>query len=841
MDGDGSLSGAAAAAAAAAVDWPIDVPDGEQDADDALFFSPDDHDSSSSSSGSAGGDPGAWLFDVLSRSEPLDGAAAAAPAVTSQVQLPAVRAKKRRRNFGGATLSAEEVEAFMQEGLEARPLVLNLASTPQVACGGWVFKEAGKNIRPADPRADKWRRGGGAGAATDLPNSLEPRVRRRYGYVVPAEGSPRLRYHQYCRLIPAEREPGVAQRGGDSANVVEDSQTWLYHVLSEPPPVVPLAPTPTTSVDDHSSRITKVLGTLHVQAESKPVAADMHDPVLRLSAPTRDAGQIIDFVHFEAAGRNLGGIYHGDHGLQLRSAAGDFAEWHPAKNRDELPYPEGSVVGLFSGKISLRTADADMVAVVSRRAMCVGSFPGPDKAVDGDIIAYLGQVPVRVRGRVAAGDLLVPSLRHDGTAVAWQHETKDGKRGDAQMLVVGVAMSGHLPGDNRGDANSADIGTVDALITPPSAQGQGRQHQQRQVVNPVLEFMTYQHRSSKRRHGIVLRSCIAGLIATIGLVLTIMYVRPPYSSHCDGTDCGGGSVRPPSPAVDEDPCNAVSCEPGNCSAVGNGSRAASLSFYRAAESSVQTAALHGAAEARCNCPEGFSSKVAVGVNGSALPSCERNVCTTVRSSLVDPAASHTLQWASGHKDVPCMNVRSFELCQYVCDPGYLPMGDASCLSNGTIVGGACMPARCKTLAIPHSDRSHGNECTGATGDGCNFTCANGYRRAQAHTTSGVAPAEGTGMLQCVAPAQEFLSEFAFAVSGANDSVYNGVYTMTDRTCHGRAVWQQQHMKGGAAVVDGPVLYAREVKDQGGTVAAPHNTYILIYRYATYFCSLSTHT
>ena len=98
-------------------------------------------------------------------------AAAAAPAVTSQVQLPAVRAKKRRRNFGGATLSAEEVEAFMQEGLEARPLVLNLASTPQVACGGWVFKEAGKNIRPADPRADKWRRGGGAGAATDLPNS----------------------------------------------------------------------------------------------------------------------------------------------------------------------------------------------------------------------------------------------------------------------------------------------------------------------------------------------------------------------------------------------------------------------------------------------------------------------------------------------------------------------------------------------------------------------------------------------------------------------------------------------------------------------------------------------
>ena len=841
MEGDASLSGAAAAA----VSWPIDIADRQQDAEDAMFFSesPYGHDSVSSDCG----DLGAWLSDGPSTSTSFDGdgaaaaAAAAAPPVLSRVQLPDVRAKKKRRNFGGATLSAEEVEALMDKDHDGRPLVLDLSRAQEAECGGWVFKETGKIIRPPDPRADKWRRGGGAGAATDLPNSLVPRVRRRYGYVVPAAGSPRLRYHQYCRLILPAKDDGRAQSGGDSANVVEDSQTWLYHVLSELPPVVPLAPTLTTSLDDHP-RITQVLGTLHVQAESKPVAAGTRDALLRLSAPDQDVGQTIEFVRFEAGGRELGGIYNAEHGLQLRSAAGDFAEWHPALNREELPYAEGSVVGLSGGKILLRTVDADMVAVVSRRALCVGSFPGSAKAVDGDVIAYLGQVPVRVRGRVAAGDTLVPSMRHDGTAVAWQDETKTGTRGNAPRQIIGIAMSGYSPGDNSGDMNDADIGTVDALITPPSAQEQ--RHQRRQAVDPALEFMAYQHRSAKRRRGTCLQAWIAVLVAAIGLVLTLMYVRPPNSSRCGGADCGGGSVHPQSPAADEDLCNAASCEPGNCTVLGTESHAANL--QRVAESSVQTAAFHGAAEARCSCPEGFSSKMSVGFNGTALPSCERNLCTTARSSLVDPLASHTVQWANGLRvlQLPCTNVRSFELCQFSCDPGYLPMGDALCLPNGTIVGGGCMPDRCKPLAIPHSDRSHGNECTGFTGDTCNFTCANGYRRAQAQTPSGVAQAEGMGPLQCVAPTQEFLSEFAFAISGANDSAYNGLYTMTDKTCHNRAVWQKQQVKGGAAVVDGPVLFARELLyEYGPRVPAPHNTFVytricMCAIYARYLCKVS---
>jgi hypothetical protein len=129
-----------------------------------------------------------------------------------------------------------------------------------------------------------------------------------------------------------------------------------------------------------------------------------------------------------------------------------------------------------------------------------------------------------------------------------------------------------------------------------------------------------------------------------------------------------------------------------------------------------------------------------------------------------------------------------------------------------------VPVQCKPLAIPHSDRAHGNECTGFTGDRCNFTCAKGYRRAQVPTTappdSRPAPKlwksepDGLAPLIC-GSTQEFSSNLVIAVSGAVDSAYNGVYMMLNRTCRGRAIWQkQQQLEGGTSIVDGPVLYAQ---------------------------------
>ena len=102
-----------------------------------------------------------------------------------------------------------------------------------------------------------------------------------------------------------------------------------------------------------------------------------------------------------------------------RVPARAVAEWHrraPAEPRFEV----GTVVGISGdGLLSRNTTHAAMVAVVSRQAAVEGSCPGPgeDRAAF-DSIAYVGRVPVAVRGRWRAGDRITPSGRNDGTAAA---------------------------------------------------------------------------------------------------------------------------------------------------------------------------------------------------------------------------------------------------------------------------------------------------------------------------------------------------------------------------------------------------------------------------------------
>lgn len=471
-----------------------------------------------------GGAPQVPLPAKLAASAARD---AAKPASTDR------QAKKQRRHYGRSALSAEQVEELLLQDLPARPLVLDVMSMPQVQSGGWVFKETGRRTRPAKKNADKWRRGGGTSDAIDLPSAQEPRVRRRYGYVVPQrEHGQRLRYHQYCRvsLSYADTERAKVEKGGSLLGVVEDTNTWLFHVLpeaSQVPPAPPkLFPQPGAKQEKRiqqapqlvpaaaagaRSRTTHVLGALHVDAQAAHPSDSDSRAILHLKSKGRAPGQTTDFVHFEEADAEVGGIYHSDNGLQIRSASGDFAEWHPALDPSELPFAEGSVVGIFGGSISSKTADADMVAVVSRRAMCVGSFPGKDKATLGDIVAYLGQVPVRVRGHVASGDVLVPSMVGDGVAMSSRAADNASK---PHAVAIGVAMSAHVP-----MAGSQSEGTVNVLITPPSAQQQ--QQQRGEPVEPANDFANLQKRSAKNTLGRY--RCLACL--SIGIVLSVVFMH----------------------------------------------------------------------------------------------------------------------------------------------------------------------------------------------------------------------------------------------------------------------------------------------------------------------------
>ena len=106
-------------------------------------------------------------------------------------------------------------------------------------------------------------------------------------------------------------------------------------------------------------------------------------------------------------------------GVALHSAAGDIAEWHPLRESTaSSTLQAGEIVGIHAaGRICRATAAANQCGIISRRPMLVGSMPA-DPAAAGGVVAYTGQVPIRVRGAVKAGDPLVPTGDGDGVAVA---------------------------------------------------------------------------------------------------------------------------------------------------------------------------------------------------------------------------------------------------------------------------------------------------------------------------------------------------------------------------------------------------------------------------------------
>jgi hypothetical protein len=75
---------------------------------------------------------------------------------------------------------------------------------------------------------------------------------------------------------------------------------------------------------------------------------------------------------------------------------------------------------MFAGRVSHTTDGADQIMVVSTAPIVTGNSQDLDNEEEASFskIAMVGQAPVRVRGAVEAGDVLVPSGLNDGTAIA---------------------------------------------------------------------------------------------------------------------------------------------------------------------------------------------------------------------------------------------------------------------------------------------------------------------------------------------------------------------------------------------------------------------------------------
>jgi hypothetical protein len=127
----------------------------------------------------------------------------------------------------------------------------------------------------------------------------------------------------------------------------------------------------------------------------------------------------------------------GNVGVTYQSGAGDYAEWLPKLNHSEVFHP-GYVVGLKQGKISLNTTNAEKLFVISTKPIVLGNMPADGMESGFEKVAFMGQVPVQVLGKVNAGDYILPSGKNNGFAIA----VAPGKMSPEDYTkIVGVAWS----------------------------------------------------------------------------------------------------------------------------------------------------------------------------------------------------------------------------------------------------------------------------------------------------------------------------------------------------------------------------------------------------------------
>ncbi len=104
-------------------------------------------------------------------------------------------------------------------------------------------------------------------------------------------------------------------------------------------------------------------------------------------------------------------------GVAFESGGADYAEWLEKKNKNEV-LTFGDVVGVKGGIISKDYKRAEKYMVVTNNPTVIGAMPDKEKESKYEMIAFMGQVHVKVIGKVKKGDYILPSGNQDGMAIA---------------------------------------------------------------------------------------------------------------------------------------------------------------------------------------------------------------------------------------------------------------------------------------------------------------------------------------------------------------------------------------------------------------------------------------
>ena len=127
----------------------------------------------------------------------------------------------------------------------------------------------------------------------------------------------------------------------------------------------------------------------------------------------------------------------GNRGITYESGSGDYAEWLKKESYSEK-FSYGDVVSVNGGVISKRTDNSDHCMVISMAPIVLGNMPPKDQESNYEKVAFMGQVPVKVKGIVNIGDYIIPSGDNDGLAIA---VTKSKMNIQQFKKIIGVAWS----------------------------------------------------------------------------------------------------------------------------------------------------------------------------------------------------------------------------------------------------------------------------------------------------------------------------------------------------------------------------------------------------------------
>ena len=128
-------------------------------------------------------------------------------------------------------------------------------------------------------------------------------------------------------------------------------------------------------------------------------------------------------------------------GVTYSSGSADYAEWLDRLNPNEQ-INSGDVIGVYNGKVTkIITNEAQRVLVVSTNPAILGNTPEDGNTDNFEKIAFLGQVPVKVKDEVISGDYLIPSGDNLGYAIGI---SKDEIQPNQFKHIIGIAWSSSI-------------------------------------------------------------------------------------------------------------------------------------------------------------------------------------------------------------------------------------------------------------------------------------------------------------------------------------------------------------------------------------------------------------